>query len=379
MKKEEKMVAERKSERKPGFVSMGELKMNTSVRIKAPSSSFPKSIPRIYKNKTRNIKKIMLIIDEANINLLHEITNNSEWGYQINYILTDSNWIRNRYWTFSRIYPMSVNVAGILRYDVIDEIICCTSNISNDYIKKLALLCCQYGVTLLFMPTITNQLPLAAHAHVGNQIFSVIESTPINDLAYTVKKGIEFLFSAFVLIGFSWLFALIAILIKSTSPGPVFFKQLRVGLRGRKFWIYKFRTMEDGADAKKESLKHLNQSDGLFKIHNDPRITKVGKYLRKFNLDELPQLFNVITGDMSLIGPRPMLPSEVDDQKDWQLKRFSVKPGITGLWQIQRNRNEIPFNMGMKLDKQYVENWSFANDIALFFQTIWTIISGNGR
>jgi lipopolysaccharide/colanic/teichoic acid biosynthesis glycosyltransferase len=172
---------------------------------------------------------------------------------------------------------------------------------------------------------------------------------------------------------------LIALGIKLTSRGPVIFKQERVGLRGRKFYIYKFRTMIQNAEELKVKLLALNESDGpAFKIKNDPRITPVGKLLRKTGLDELPQLFNVLKGEMSLIGPRPPLPSEVEKYERWHLKRLSVKPGITCTWQIIPNRNEVIFDNWMKLDIQYIESWSIKTDLKLFFRTIKTIIYGSG-
>jgi len=152
-----------------------------------------------------------------------------------------------------------------------------------------------------------------------------------------------------------------------------------VGLRGRKFYIYKFRTMVSNAEQLKATLMEMNESDGpAFKIKHDPRITPVGRFLRKTGLDELPQLFNVLKGEMSLIGPRPPLPSEVEKYERWHLRRLSVKPGITCTWQIIPNRNDVVFDNWMKLDIQYIESWSVKKDLALFFKTIKTVIYGSG-
>jgi len=171
----------------------------------------------------------------------------------------------------------------------------------------------------------------------------------------------------------------IGLLIKLTSKGPIFFKQERVGLRGRTFYMYKFRTMVVDAEALKEKLMAANEADGpVFKIKNDPRITKIGKFLRKSGLDELPQFINVLIGDMSLVGPRPPIPSEVAQYERWQLRRLSMKPGITCSWQIEPNRNEISFNDWMKMDLNYIDNWSNKLDLVLFFKTIRTVIKGTG-
>jgi lipopolysaccharide/colanic/teichoic acid biosynthesis glycosyltransferase len=172
---------------------------------------------------------------------------------------------------------------------------------------------------------------------------------------------------------------LIAFLIKLTSRGPVLFKQERVGIRGRKFYIYKFRTMVSNAEDLKIELLEKNESDGpAFKIKNDPRITRFGKFLRKTNLDELPQLLNVLKGEMSLVGPRPPLPSEVTKYERWYLKRLAVKPGITCTWQVMPDRNKIIFDKWMKLDVQYIDRWSIKEDIKILFRTFKTIIYGTG-
>jgi lipopolysaccharide/colanic/teichoic acid biosynthesis glycosyltransferase len=171
----------------------------------------------------------------------------------------------------------------------------------------------------------------------------------------------------------------IALLIKITSRGPIIFRQERVGLRGRKFYIFKFRTMVQNAEELKEALMTQNESDGpAFKIRKDPRITAIGAVLRKTGLDELPQLFNVLRGEMSLIGPRPPLPKEVEKYERWHLRRLSVKPGITCTWQIIPNRNEVRFENWMKLDIQYIDDWSIRKDLELIFRTIKTIIYGSG-
>jgi lipopolysaccharide/colanic/teichoic acid biosynthesis glycosyltransferase len=175
-------------------------------------------------------------------------------------------------------------------------------------------------------------------------------------------------------------FFLLAIIIKLDSRGPVFFSQERIGLRGRKFRLYKFRTMVTDAEKQLARLKALNEMDGpTFKIKNDPRITRVGRFLRKTGLDELPQIYNVLKGEMSLIGPRPPLESEVKMYERWQLRRLSVKPGITCTWQIIPNRNDVKFEKWMKMDLNYIDNWSLTKDIRLFFETMFTFFNAGGR
>jgi lipopolysaccharide/colanic/teichoic acid biosynthesis glycosyltransferase len=191
---------------------------------------------------------------------------------------------------------------------------------------------------------------------------------------------IDILASFFILLIWSPVIIFIALAIKISSKGPVIFKQKRVGLRGRIFEIYKFRTMVIDAENQRVHLEQLNEMDGpVFKIKNDPRVTKVGKILRKTGMDEIPQFFNVLNGDMSLVGPRPPLPDEVSKYERWQLRRLSMRPGITCIWQIAPNRNNISFNEWMKLDLQYIDSWSLKLDLILLFKTVQTVLRGSGE
>jgi exopolysaccharide biosynthesis polyprenyl glycosylphosphotransferase len=172
--------------------------------------------------------------------------------------------------------------------------------------------------------------------------------------------------------------ALSAVLIKLTSPGPVLFKQERCGLNGRIFVMYKLRSMVDNAEQARSELEALNEMDGpVFKSSRDPRITAVGKILRRFSIDEFPQLYNVLRGDMSLVGPRPPLPQEVARYERWQRRRLSMKPGITCLWQIS-GRNEVSFQDWMKLDLTYIDNWSLLLDLKILLKTVPVVLLGRG-
>jgi len=171
----------------------------------------------------------------------------------------------------------------------------------------------------------------------------------------------------------------IAVAIRLTSPGSALYHQPRVGLRGRNFTMYKFRTMRQSADQELPRLAAINQhADGLlFKIRQDPRVTSVGRWLRRFSLDELPQLFNVVKGDMSLVGPRPPLVTEVAQYAGAVQRRLFVKPGMTGLWQI-RGRSDLPWDESVRLDLYYVENWSLAFDLSILWKTVWAVVSRRG-
>nr|MBN2277807.1 sugar transferase [candidate division Zixibacteria bacterium] len=169
-----------------------------------------------------------------------------------------------------------------------------------------------------------------------------------------------------------------AVAIKLNSRGPIFFKQRRCGKNGRTFQMYKLRTMYNGADKQKEKLLHLNEMTGpVFKIKNDPRVTPVGRILRKFSIDEFPQFINILKGDMSLVGPRPPLPSEVKQYEPWQRRKLSVKPGATCLWQIN-GRNHVDFDKWMKLDLHYIDHWSLKEDFRILMKTVPAVFKGNG-
>jgi exopolysaccharide biosynthesis polyprenyl glycosylphosphotransferase len=193
------------------------------------------------------------------------------------------------------------------------------------------------------------------------------------------KRVLDVMASLLLLCFLAPLFVAVAVVIKLTSRGPVFFAQERIGLNKRRFLTYKFRTMIPNAEKMMSEIEHLNEVSGpVFKIKNDPRLTPVGKFLRRASIDELPQLLNVLKGDMSLVGPRPMAIRDYEGfNEDWQRRRFSVRPGITCLWQVN-GRSEVPFHRWMELDMQYIEKWSFWLDLKILLQTIPAVVRGTG-
>ena len=187
------------------------------------------------------------------------------------------------------------------------------------------------------------------------------------------KRTIDIIGAGLGLILLSPIIAIVACAVKVTSKGPIFFSQKRVGKNGELFEMYKFRSMVVNAEELKENLEEQNEMSGpMFKIKDDPRITKVGKFIRKTSIDELPQLWNILKGDMSLVGPRPSLPKEVEQFDNWMFKRLSVRPGLTCYWQVS-GRNNIDFEDWMKLDVKYVEERNFWIDIKLIFKTVFVL------
>jgi exopolysaccharide biosynthesis polyprenyl glycosylphosphotransferase len=171
----------------------------------------------------------------------------------------------------------------------------------------------------------------------------------------------------------------VALAIKLDSPGPIFFAQTRIGKNGRRFKIYKFRSMYIDAEARKKELEAQNEMQGLmFKMENDPRITKVGKFIRKTSIDELPQFYNIVKGDMSLVGTRPPTEDEFEQYNSHYRRRISMTPGLTGLWQISGRSEIVDFDDVVKYDLEYIDNWTIGLDIKILFQTVWVVLTGKG-
>lgn len=301
------------------------------------------------------------------------------WGYHLVGIVPESPEALpdSRLGVFPRI-PLSEFGEAIKRHTV-DEVIFVVSKDALAGLEDVFLLCEEEGVKtrvmLSFFPHVTSKVYLEALQDLPLLTFT---TTPQNDYLLLVKNSIDLFLAGVLLVLTAPLFALIALLIKTTSKGPVIFKQVRCGLGGREFVFYKFRSMVEYAEATQRQLQHLNEMSGpVFKIGKDPRCTPVGRFLRKFSLDELPQLINILKGDMSFVGPRPPLPREVESYQRWQRRRLRMKPGLTCLWQV-RGRNEIDFDEWMKLDLQYIDNWSLLLDVKIALKTIPIVLLGKG-
>jgi exopolysaccharide biosynthesis polyprenyl glycosylphosphotransferase len=194
-----------------------------------------------------------------------------------------------------------------------------------------------------------------------------------------IKRLMDIVFSFIALVLIAPVCAVVTVIIKMTSPGPVLFVQKRVSMNGRVFDLYKFRTMVQDAEAKLADLQHLNEMKGpAFKMAKDPRITAIGAFLRKTSIDEFPQFLNVLKGDMSLVGPRPPLPKEVEQYDDWQRRRLSMRPGITCIWQIQGRNRITDFEEWARLDLRYIDNWSLWLDIEILLKTVPAVVFGIG-
>ncbi len=202
--------------------------------------------------------------------------------------------------------------------------------------------------------------------------------TPSKPYQLAMKRLIDVSVAGAALLFLSPAVLLLALAIKVSSPGPVLFRQHRIGLHGRAFGMLKFRSMYQDAEERREALEAKNEQAGpVFKIKHDPRVTPLGRFIRKYSIDELPQLLNVLKGEMSLVGPRPPLPREVDQYHSWQRRRLSVRPGLTCIWQVS-GRNEISFDEWMRLDMRYIDHWALSSDLSLILKTIPVVVTGKG-
>jgi exopolysaccharide biosynthesis polyprenyl glycosylphosphotransferase len=213
---------------------------------------------------------------------------------------------------------------------------------------------------------------------IGGMMALSLKPVRLSGTQVVVKRAFDLALSSLGLLVLSPVLLGVAVAVRVTSPGPVFYRQVRVGQRGRPFTILKFRTMRDGAETMVAELrlKH-GMNDLMFKLQDDPRVTPVGRLLRRFSLDEVPQLINVVRGEMSLVGPRPPLPEEVTEYEDWQFDRLEVPPGVTGLWQVS-GRSELSFDECVRLDLFYIENWSLAYDLYIVAKTLPVLASRRG-
>lgn len=263
-------------------------------------------------------------------------------------------------------------------YDV-DELIITLPSQDHRHIMRVAELCLRAGVRPLIVPDLYQMRLSRVHIEdvAGIPMLSPHE-TRLSPWARAFKRMVDVLGAGIGLLVLSPILLLVAVLIRLDSPGSPLFRQDRVGRDGKLFPVYKFRSMVKNADELKGELSHLNEAEGpMFKIRDDPRLTRMGRFLRRASLDELPQLWNVLRGDMSLVGPRPALPEEVAGYNDWQRKRLATAPGMTGLWQVS-GRSELPFDEMVLLDIYYIENWSPLLDATILMRTLPRVLLGSG-
>ncbi len=337
---------------------------------------------KLFRASGFNYINLVIIADGSSELFIEKLLAQKEWGYRIIMIMTDSKLIKAKFADRVKVLPerSQFSLNNVLEFDIVDEVIYYKRKLNQPNVKQLIKSCEEVGVVFRINSDISPVLISTGYAsQIWNTSFLSFVNIPDDSFGMAWKNLMDVFLSFFFILTLSPFMLIIASIIKISSPGPIVFKQARVGLRGRQFYLYKFRTMVVNAEALRKQLEAQNEMDGpVFKIKNDPRITGIGRILRKTGLDELPQLFNVLNGEMSLIGPRPPLKSETLQYKRWQLRRLSVKPGITCSWQIIPDRNNIDFENWMKLDLAYIDNWSPKLDFMLLIKTIRTVMLGTG-
>ncbi|HVT02931.1 MAG TPA: sugar transferase [Thermoanaerobaculia bacterium] len=315
--------------------------------------------------------------------IVQMIDDHRYWGYKILGFISDGHRLSSELSHYPVIGTMA-DLRGIVENGIegeraIDEIVFAVARRKLEATRSIFLLCEELGIRArIAMNFFPNKLARVEFEELEGIPFITFTTTPSNEGQLAVKRLLDVGISLLLVSITFPVLALAALAIKLSSPGGVLFKQERIGLNGRIFTLYKFRTMIADAHRLRAEVEHLNEMNGpVFKSSRDPRVTAVGKLLRKFSLDELPQLWNVLKGDMSLVGPRPPIPEEVNRYERWQRRRLSMKPGLTCLWQIS-GRNDVDFDHWMQLDLQYIDNWSPSLDMKILLRTIPAVLSGRG-
>jgi exopolysaccharide biosynthesis polyprenyl glycosylphosphotransferase len=273
----------------------------------------------------------------------------------------------------------TANLGSILTNEAIDQVIVSLPWMSHRKVLGIIADSERRGVRARFVPDLLQMSLSQVDTEVMDGIPLIGMKEPsLRGWKIALKRFMDIAFSSILLVLLSPLLLLIAISIKLDSTGPVFFKQTRLGRGAKPFSCYKFRSMSADAEEVRPHLAHMNETRGpIFKIKDDPRTTSVGRALRRFSLDELPQLANVFRGDMSMVGPRPPLPAEVEDYEDWHHDRLRIPTGITGLWQVM-GRSDLTFDEMVMLDLYYAENWSLWLDLKILLRTVPTVLFGRG-
>jgi exopolysaccharide biosynthesis polyprenyl glycosylphosphotransferase len=333
--------------------------------------------------RQRNLRRILIVgAGERAQRLDSVISFHRHWGFHIvGFVrLGDTPDPKEEVVEPSRTIGNVKDIAEIMDTHVIDEVIFAITLAEAKYLETAIQKCEEVGITFhLVADFLDTTISKVEFDSVGQIPLLTFSSAPQNLAATVAKRIFDIIVSGAVLLITSWVQIGTATLIKLTSRGPVFFRQKRVGLNGRVFTLLKFRSMVYGAEKMQAQLMSQNVMSGpVFKIEKDPRITTVGRFIRKFSIDELPQLWNIFLGQMSVVGPRPLPTYEVAKFVRWQRRRLSMKPGLTCIWQIEGRSKITDFDDWMKLDLQYIDNWSFGLDMKIFFKTIPMVLFGHG-
>lgn len=336
---------------------------------------------RFIRKSGYNTRQLVIIADATSIPFIDYFIQAKDWGYYIVAIISPDAEFKSKYNNI-KIISNDVNIKDFISSHHVEDIFYCLPIEDKRYnLEQLIQESIEIGVNIHIMQSeylkklIQNTSPINGF---DNSFVTQSKNTR-NYIGIKIKDVMDVLFSIAVLITLAPFLAILALLIKLEDGGPVLFKQERIGLNGRRFIFHKFRSMVTNAEELKFELEGRNEADGpVFKIENDPRITRIGRFLRMTSLDELPQFYNVIKGEMSVVGPRPPLMKEVQQYERLQLRRLSMKPGITCNWQVW-GRHEVSFKEWMQMDLDYIDNWSPLLDLKIIIATVGVVIKAKGQ
>lgn len=331
---------------------------------------------RLIMQGLHNVNVLIVGTNDLAKSALSEIKRHAFWGFRVVGFLSSGS---ERFIDGVPVLGGKDHFSDIVKKHFVDEVIIASYDDKKD-IRKLIERAKEMRLGVRVIADIFGEyFPVLNLSYLGILPLLTYKERVHHPADFILKRLFDFMVSLILLIIFISIFSVIAVVIKLTSPGPVFYKHKRVGLKGRLFNFYKFRSMVNNADKLKGQLLDKNEvKDGvIFKIKNDPRVTSFGRFMRRYSIDELPQLFNVLKGDMSLVGPRPPTPDEVEKYNHNQMQRLSIRPGITGLSQV-RGRSELTFYHWVRWDLWYINNWSFGLDLRILFWTIPAITKGKG-
>ncbi len=335
----------------------------------------------LIRKRGYNFRNILIIGSNKRVGyFIGLIKEHAEWGFRIIGIVEDEASKLGQEVKGVKIIGLFKDIPDIIHNYIVDEVIFIVPRSWLNKIKDIVDLCEIEGIKVrIAVDFFDLRFAKIKQSDLGGFPLLTFETTSDKLWHLFIKRFIDVVFSGIGLVLLLPLFIIVALFIKLTSPGPVFFIQQRSSLNGRKFNLYKFRTMVSDAESKLSGLIARNEMQGpVFKMKDDPRVTPLGKLLRKLSLDELPQLWNVFIGDMSLVGPRPPLPSEINQYDNWHRRKLSMRPGITCLWQISGRNNITDFDEWMRLDLEYIDNWSLWLDSKILLKTMPVVFFGIG-
>jgi exopolysaccharide biosynthesis polyprenyl glycosylphosphotransferase len=342
-----------------------------------------RALARVFRSKGYNLRHVLVVGTNRRAHgFAQDVALHPEWGYHLQGFVDDQWWSEETVESNAGALLGGLDsIPALLRTLPVDEVIVALPLASfYQQIAEIVASCRDHGIAVRSIGTFFDLEQTKRTAYLQRGVGTItLHDESWNAWGFMIKRLTDAVVSAVLLLALAPVFLAVAALIRLTSKGPVFFRQTRIGYGKRPFEILKFRTMVVDAEKLMAQVEHLNETNGpTFKLTNDPRITPLGKFLRKSSLDEIPQLINVFLGDMSLVGPRPLPVRDYEGfSKDWHRRRFSVKPGITCLWQVM-GRSSISFDEWMALDMRYIDQWSVWLDIKILFQTIPAVFRGSG-